>query len=100
MARSISAAKAKAQLSAIISEVEHGGEHYVIERHGKPVAALVSVQELRDLQAGEFRPARARGALALVGAWSDVGDQEIDDLVEEIYAARSRDTGRPVVLEE
>ena len=43
--------------------------------------------------------ARPEGALALVGAWREVGDREIDSLIEDIYAERERDNGRPVELE-
>ena len=40
------------------------------------------------------------GALALVGVWGEfVEDDEIDAMLGEIYAARERDTGRPVDLE-
>ncbi len=35
-----------------------------------------------------------RGALALVGAWREIDDRDVDELVEEIYAARRADTGR------
>ena len=100
MFKRVSAAQAKARLSALISQVAHGGERFVIERHGRPVAALVSVEELQELETRRFQPERARGALALVGAWGDMSDQEMDDLLAEIYGARARDTGRPVALEE
>ena len=45
-------------------------------------------------------PAQPHGALALVGAWSDMGDEQIDALVAHIYAERERDTGRRVQFEE
>ena len=38
---------------------------------------------------------RPRGALALVGAWGELDDEEVDALVEEIYAARRRGMDRP-----
>ena len=41
-----------------------------------------------------------RGALALVGAWSDMGDENIDALIAHIYAERECDTGRRVELED
>ena len=44
--------------------------------------------------------AQPRGAVALVGAWSDMGDEQIDALVAHIYAERERDTGRRVQFEE
>ena len=44
-------------------------------------------------------PARPQGALALVGAWREFSDEEIESLIEEIYAAREKDTGRRVELD-
>ncbi len=91
--KKVSAAQAKAHLSALMAEVAYGGEHVIIERRGKPLAALVSIADLERLDQGQAISARARGALALVGAW------RLDQLVAEIYARRQQDTGRPVELE-
>ena len=44
-------------------------------------------------------PARRQGALALVGAWREVNENELESLIEEIYAARDKDLGRRVDLE-
>ena len=44
-------------------------------------------------------PASRRGALALAGAWGEVRDEDLDALIEDIYASRQRDTGRPVEIE-
>ncbi len=44
-------------------------------------------------------PARPKGALAIVGAWREVNEKQLESLIEEIYAARQRDTGRRVELE-
>ena len=44
-------------------------------------------------------PARPQGALALVGAWREVTEEELESLIEDIYAGRSRDMGRRVELE-
>jgi hypothetical protein len=46
------------------------------------------------------RRERPRGALALVGLWGDLGDDVIDEMVDEIYAVRQSDLGRPVELAE
>jgi prevent-host-death family protein len=93
--------EAKAHLSALMARAGYAGERYLIERRGKPLAALVSVEDLERLEAEGGSPrSRHRGALALAGAWGEfLGDDEIDAMVEEIYAARERDTGRPVDLE-
>ncbi len=96
MAKRISAAQAKAHLSDLMAQVGYGGEHYVIERRGKPLAALVSIADLEWLQQGRASAARPQGALAIVGAWRDVDDRDLDALTAEIYSERARDTGRPV----
>ena len=44
-------------------------------------------------------PARPKGALALVGAWRDVDEKELEALIEDIYAGRRRDVGRRVELD-
>ena len=51
--------------------------------------ALMS--QLEALGGGWLRP---RGGLGLAGAWGDIDDQEVDALVEEIYASRRREAGR------
>ena len=91
----MSAANAKAHFSELVASVAFGKERYIIERHGKPLAALVSLEDLVTLQEAIKGP---RGALALVGAWSEVEVDEMDTLVSEVYAERERDTGREVAL--
>ena len=41
----------------------------------------------------------SEGALGLRGRWDPIGDHEVDALIETIYAARRRDTGRLVEIE-
>ena len=62
----------------------------LIERRGKPVAALVSVADLERLEQGEATSERPHGALALVGAWREVGDENLDALIDEIYNGFAR----------
>jgi prevent-host-death family protein len=97
--RRVSTAQAKAKLSELIGAVAYGRERVLIERRGRPVAVLVSVEDAEQL--GDRPPAggQPRGALAMVGGWEEVGDDFIDDLVRDVYAAREADSGRPVDLE-
>lgn len=99
MARRVSAAEAKAKLSALVAEVAFGGQHIIIERRGKPLAAMVSMRELEHLEAGWAMSAAPRGALCLVGAWKEVPEEELDRLVSDIYEARQKGETRPVELE-
>lgn len=99
MTKRISAARAKAQLPSLMAEVAYGGECYVIERRGKPLAALVSLDKLERIEREGGVSARPLGALALAGAWRDVEDRDLEAIVDEIYSERERDAGRPVDLE-
>jgi len=95
----VSAAEAKARLPALVAEVAYGGARIVIERHGRPLAALVGLEDLARITREE-RADRLGGALALVGLWADLGDEAIDALVADIYAQRAADTARPVEIPE
>lgn len=98
MAKKVSSSQAKAQLSALMAEVAYGGKHVVIERRGKPLAALVSVTDLERLEQGQVTSARPQGALALLGAWPGVEDQELEAFIGDIYTRREKDMGRRVEL--
>ncbi len=99
MTKRVRVAEAKARLSTIIDEVLHGAEHYVVERRGRAVIAIVRVEELERIEAatGGFR--RRAGALAFLGAWGDVDDAAIDAFLQDVYDVRERDTGRLVSIE-
>lgn len=100
MAKRVSAAQAKAQLSALSAEVAYGGQPVVIERRGKPLVALVSMADLERLEQDRtIISGRPQGALSFVGAWSEIPDEEMDSLIDHIYATRENDFGRPVDLE-
>jgi prevent-host-death family protein len=82
-----------------MAEVEHKGQHILIERRGIPIAALVSVEDLERLEAEV--PASSDlplDSLEIEGAWEDVGDAVIDARVDVIYKARDANTGRDVDL--
>ena len=97
MSRRVSMEQAQTDLSALLDEVARGEGPLVIEQGGQPRAALLSLADLRRLQAGGQK-APARGALALVGAWQDLDDAIIDEMVRDIYETRAADTSRPVDL--
>jgi len=46
-------AEAKNHFSDVLRRAEYGGERVIVERHGKPVAAIVSTEDLRQLEAAE-----------------------------------------------
>ena len=98
VAKKVRVTEAKAQLSALMARAGYGGERFLIERHGRPLAALVGVEDLERLEREGDAPSRPLGALGLVGAWGEVEERDLESVVQEIYAERVRDTGRPVDL--
>ncbi len=91
----------KAHLSEFIGRVNYGRERLLVLRHGKPVAALVSVEDLRRLEALEAAPTRTADVgshpiMRAFGGWADRDD--LDELVAEIYADRLAATAREVEL--
>ena len=102
MERKLKLSEAKATFSAVVEDVDTHANRYVIERHGKPVAAVVSIEDLEKLQRADAieEPTAEQpiGALSLLGAWAEVGDAEIDKFLEAVYAARA-EPGRPVDLD-
>lgn len=90
--KALSVAEAKASLSAAIREVERGST-VIITRHGKPVAALVSANDVAKLET--LRAAGPQQGLAsIAGGWAGS-----DRLVESIATAARRGRRRPVRLE-
>jgi prevent-host-death family protein len=97
-AKRISTAEAKAKLSELLARVSLTDERYVIERRGKPVAALVSVEDFERLESPVAD--EPQGIWGLVGLWGDlVTQEEIDEFLEVVYEERQRDIeDRPVDL--
>ena len=96
MTETLSVSEAKKRLSEIVARVADSGDRFVIESQGRPIAAVVSTEELTGLQ-DESDP--AEGLIGAVGAWSALGDDEIDTMVEEIYRQRRESKGRIVDLD-
>lgn len=74
----------KSRFSAVLAGVLERHERCVVQRRGKPVAVLVSVEDAASLAA--VSPDRPKGALAAAGAWAEHPD--LDAFVRDTYAAR------------
>ena len=94
MAKIRSVADAKKNLSELMSRAAYNNERFLIQRRGKPMAALVSVEDLAQL---EKEPASPKGLMAAVGALADF--EGLDAMIEEIYRQREQAQDRPVDLE-
>jgi len=49
MARTIGITEARQGFSELVNEVAYGGEHYLVERRGKPLVALIGADEYHQL---------------------------------------------------
>jgi prevent-host-death family protein len=99
MANSFSTADIKARLSEMISKVVYSHERVVVLRRGKPVAALVSLEDLQRLESLDSTsqaPLAAHPIMRAYGGWA--GRDDLDALVAEIYSAREVAAGREVEL--
>jgi prevent-host-death family protein len=91
MSKNIGVAEIKKNFSTVISEVSLKGEHFVVEKKGKPMAALVSVQELQRIE-GLEKMENKKGLLAAIGAWEDF--ENLEGLLSSIYDKRRRSKDR------
>ncbi len=94
MLKKISAIKARQNLGQLLNEVSIKGDSFIIERSGKPLAALVDLESLQKIQ--EDRDA---ALAALQGIWQKMAGanpQEVSETVEKaIKAARKTKKVKP-----
>ncbi len=88
MARALSVAEAKRRFSDVLGSVRHRGERVIVERRGRPIAAIVPLDDLARLEGNA-----PRGVLALVGAFADA--KELPRLLDDVVRARARQRRRP-----
>ena len=87
----ISVAEAKANLSAILSKSAYSNEKFLITRRNKPIAALVSVDDLKIIEQHQER----QGLASVVGKWK--GFEEIVESIADLESLRkSGGSGRDV----
>jgi len=86
----IPAAEAKKHLPDYLARSSHGSCRVIVTRRGRPIAALVSMNDLQELEQHDKR----EGLAAIAGKWK--GFAEIADAVEA--ARETGGSGRDVSL--
>ena len=94
MVKKVSTVELRKDLAALLADVVDKGRHFVIEKRGKPLAALVRVEVLELIERQQTTSADPQGALALAGAWSELKDREMDALLADVNAKRGGDACR------
>ncbi len=90
--KKINALKARQQLGELLEGVYYRGDQYIIERAGKPMAAVVPLWQLE-----EWQQRRAEFFAKVEALWDktkdvapEVIEQEVDDAVRTIRKAPAR----------
>lgn len=91
MSQPIDVAEAKSRFSEILNRASYGNERFVVRKHGKPVAAIVSTEDLAKLESD--LPGGRRGLLGLTGLLADYPDwgETMDDVIRERHSAADRE---------
>lgn len=50
MTRTVSISEAKSHLSEMVGRLMYAGDHIVVERHGKAVAAMLPIEDYREFE--------------------------------------------------
>lgn len=83
----VSVAKLKSHLSELIAKSSYNKEKFIITRRNKPVAALVSIDDLHIIEQYEQR----KGLASLTGKWK--GFEEVSEHIEDIEFIRKTGGG-------
>jgi prevent-host-death family protein len=85
MSKVIGVAEAKRHFSEVMVEVAREGKHFIIEKKGKPMVALVNIKDLETIER-TAAPSKKKGLLASLGAWEDFNN--VEGVVKHIYEQR------------
>ncbi len=83
----VSVAKAKSHLSELIAKSSYAHERFIITKRDKPVAALVSLEDLHIIEQHEER----QGLASLVGQWKNF--EEVGEQISDLHRLR-KDAGK------
>lgn len=83
----ISIAEAKMHISELVAKSQHSKQRFILTRRAKPVAALVSLEDLKWLEQREER----QGLAAIVGCWQHT--EELDEVLSDLHNLRNMDEG-------
>ncbi len=96
MLKDVSIAEAKSKFSEIIARTIYAGERFIVRRRGKPVAAIVGINDFKKIQLTNSSEDTGT-LLAAAEAWADFKD--LDRVIEDIYRSRRKSTDRKVTIE-
>jgi len=93
MSKTIGVAEVKRRFSELVGKISRDGEQFIIQRNGKPVAAMVNLKDFEIVKKSGRREEN-KGLLAAIDAWEDFED--IDRLIRDIYRERRKAKDRSI----
>ena len=88
MVKKVSTVELRRDLAGLLAKVAESNGQVLIEKRGKPLAALVSVDALELLKQQRTTSADPQGALALAGAWGELKEREMDAVLADVNSKR------------
>lgn len=85
--QTISIAEAKTHISELIAKSQHSKQRFLLTRRDKPVAALVSLEDLKWLEQREER----QGLASIAGRWQDA--EELGEILGDLATLRDINEG-------
>jgi prevent-host-death family protein len=89
MLKVISSSDLRAQIKRVLNEVGYGQSQYIVEKFGEPTAAIVSMEDLRLIQAARQQQAAASLQQIVAGIRArsrGLDPDELNTLIEEARA--------------
>ncbi len=90
MPRNVSTTEAKNQLSAMMRAVEEDGDEVVVEDHGRPRVAIISMRGYEELKAWRDQQRRQQALADLRALQKRVGERNSDLTPERAEALADR----------
>lgn len=95
MTEEIDIATAQKHLSEIINRTSSSGTRFILIKHQKPLAAIVSIRDLSNIKLEENFEKKGT-LLGASKAWAEF--ESLDQIMEDIYLARLASVDRAVEL--
>ena len=96
MNQGLNVAEPKKKFSELLARVAFKGERFVITRRGKPMAALIGLEDLAVLEEQGDRSLEPQGLSAAAGALADY--EGFEETMTEVHRSRRQAAGRRVKL--
>ena len=97
MNEKMNVAEAKKKFSELLARTAYNGEHFIINRRGKPMAVLIGLEDFALLEERIHSSDKPQGLLAAAGALA--GLENFEDTMSDVYRSRRESISRVVRLD-